>query len=70
MLGYACDWLHKGRLRLVTGLRPQREVGLMLPLEVHDFPFLSSDAVEFFAVFIAMLISFAVMVALGQWWSR
>lgn len=42
----------------------------MLPLEVHDFPFLSSDAVEFFAVFIAMLISFAVMVALGQWWSR
>ena len=41
-----------------------------MPLEVHDFPFLSSDAVEFFAVFIAMAISFALMVVLGSWWQR
>lgn len=41
-----------------------------LPFEVHDVPFLSPDAVEFFVVLIAMLIAFVIMVALGYWWQR
>jgi len=42
----------------------------MPPFDVDDLTFLSSDAVELGVVFVAMAISFAVMVALGYWWQR
>jgi hypothetical protein len=41
----------------------------MPPFDVDD-TFLSGDAVELLVVFVAMVISFGVMVALGYWWQR
>jgi hypothetical protein len=41
-----------------------------LPFDVDDIAFLSGDFVEFAAVFVTMVFSFIVMVALGQWWQR
>jgi hypothetical protein len=42
----------------------------MPPFDVDDIAFMSGDALELAVVFIAMAISFAVMVALGYWWQR
>ncbi len=41
-----------------------------MPIDVKDVPVFAPDFVEFLAAFITMMISFAIMVVLGQWWSR
>ncbi len=41
-----------------------------MPWDVSDVGFLAPDFVEFVAAFITMMIAFAIMVALGQWWER
>jgi hypothetical protein len=40
-----------------------------MPFEPHDF-ILAPDFVEFLAVFITMGITFAVLIALGNWWAK
>jgi hypothetical protein len=42
----------------------------LLPLDPKDVPVFAPDFVEFLAAFAAMIIAFAVMVALGYWWQR
>jgi hypothetical protein len=41
-----------------------------LPLEPKDVPVFAPDFVEFLAAFAAMVIAFAVLIALGYWWQR
>jgi hypothetical protein len=41
-----------------------------MPFDVTDVGFLAPDFVEFLAVFIVMGFTFAILVALGQWWAR
>jgi len=41
-----------------------------LPFSVDDIKFLSSDFVEFLAVFVTMAIAFGIMIVLGRWWSQ
>ena len=40
-----------------------------MPFDPGD-TFLPADFLEFIAVFVVMIISFAVMVILGYWWAR
>lgn len=41
-----------------------------MPIDVKDVPIFAPDFVEFLAAFFTMVITFAVLVVLGQWWSR
>jgi len=41
-----------------------------VPIDVKDVPIFAPDFVEFLAAFMTMAITFAVLVVLGQWWSR
>ncbi len=41
-----------------------------MPFDVKDVPVFAPDFVEFLAAFLTMAISFAVMIILGNWWSR
>ncbi len=41
-----------------------------MPIDVKDVPIFAPDFVEFLAAFMTMAITFAVLVVLGQWWSR
>ena len=41
-----------------------------MPWDVGDVGFIAPDFVEFLAAFITMMIAFAILVALGQWWAR
>ncbi len=41
-----------------------------MPIDVKDVPVFAPDFVEFLAAFTTMLITFAVLIVLGQWWSR
>jgi len=40
-----------------------------MPYDVGDF-LLAPDFVEFVAAFLTMMIAFAIMIVLGQWWAR
>ncbi len=46
------------------------EARWQMPWDVSDVGFLAPDFVEFLAAFIAMMIAFAILVVLGQWWAR
>ena len=40
-----------------------------MPFDADD-TFLSADFLEFVAVFVVMVITFAILVVLGNWWAR
>lgn len=41
-----------------------------MPFEPSNFPLASPDITELAAVFMTLLFTIGVMVALGRWWSR
>ena len=41
-----------------------------VPFDPSEFPFMGPDITELLAVLLALAFSFAVMVALGRWWSQ
>ena len=41
-----------------------------MPWDVSDVGFLAPDFVEFLAAFVTMVLSFIILVALGNWWAR
>ena len=40
-----------------------------MPFDPAD-TFLSADFLEFVAVFVVMMITFAILIVLGNWWAR
>ncbi len=41
-----------------------------MPLEPGDLPFVAPDFLEFIGVFITMVISYVILIALGRWWAN
>ncbi len=44
--------------------------GGYMPWDVGDIGFLAPDFVVFLAAAFAMLVAFAILLVLGQWWAR
>jgi len=41
-----------------------------VPWDVQDVGIIAPDFVEFLAAFAAMMIAFAILLVLGQWWAK